>query len=459
MRRDLLPWLLVLFLALPGGLAGLTRYPESPVLDRLAEWPATGPAAEWFRDTYRAVPAPTADGEPPIELVVVGREDPQRATGDPAPVVVTVAPMGRVWVRAGTRLREAADPDSTVVETVTGIRTMALVERRGEWRRVSRVGIRGSLTEGWVHQAELGEPSADELWRPEPVLPLAAAPPSEEALAEARELMGEGAREVPCGPFRLVTDVEEALIEHCPRLAGQLDDLYARRTGLRPVGGAAEAILLFESHGAYLVFRTRLSPEIRRHAFAAPARGFMAVAAGGRSVEQTRATLVHELVHLLNRRFLGPALPSWLDEGLAEEFAMSRIGDDGALAPATLGRWEAGPAEARLMGGGQVMLGALRSGMRRDDLPTLETLVRLDRVGFQAEESYHTHYSLSGFWVRYLLSAEAPGGERGFRSFLAAVAAGEPLEEDLLLGSLGADWPEVETGFRRWLDSDAATGS
>ena len=97
--------------------------------------------------------------------------------------------------------------------------------------------------------------------------------------------------------------------------------------------------------------------------------------------------------------------------------------------------------------------------MRRGDLPTLEALVRFDRAAFQAEERLETHYSLSAFWVRYLLGPGSPGGERGFRSFLAAVAAGEPLEEDLLLGSLGSTWPELETGFRRWLDSDAATGS
>ena len=456
MRRDPLVWLLVLVLVLLGGIAWLTQNPESPLLDRLVEWPGIGPAAEWFRDSYRARP-PARDAEPAIEYVVVPRDSEGEPTGPPADE--TTRTLGRAWVRAGTELREAPDSGSPVVERISSLRTMSVVEARGDWRRVSRVGLGGSLSEGWVHQTELGEPSADELRRPEPVLPLAATPPSDEVIAEARRLMDDGARELPCGPFRLLTDVRAPVVEHCPRLAGQLDSLYARRTGLEPVGTPAEAILLFRTDGAYLVFRARTSPEIRRHAFAAPARGFVAVAAGNRPVAQIRATLVHELVHLLNRRFLGPALPSWLDEGLAEEVAMSRIAEDGTVAPATLSRWEMGPEAARRVGGGEIALGALRTRMRRGDLPTLEALVRFDRAAFQAEERLETHYSLSAFWVRYLLGPGSPGGERGFRSFLAAVAAGEPLEEDLLLGSLGSTWPELETGFRRWLDSDAATGS
>ncbi len=450
MRRDPLPWLLILLLVLLGSVAWLTRYPDSPVLDRLVELPVIGPAAERFREIYRpAPPAPRAE-EPPVEVMGAGRE----RTAAPS-VTVTSRRLGRVWVRAGTRLRERPDPGSGVVATVEDLRPMVLMERRGDWRRVSRVGLQGALVEGWARRADLSEPSADELWQPEPVVPLAATPPAEEILAEARRLMGDDVREMPCGPFLLITDVEGPLIERCPRLAGQLDGLYAQRTGLEPVGEAAEAILLFDSEGAFLIFRTRVSPESRRHAFAAPAQGIVALAAGTRLVEQVQATLVHELVHLLNRRHLGPALPSWLDEGLAEELAMSRITADGTLVPGSLGRWETGTERARLLGGGQVEIGGLRSSMRRDDLPTFEDLVGFDRSGFQAQSRFKIHYALSAFWVRYLLSDESPAGRQGFRSFLAAVAAGETLDEDLLLGRLGAGWSELETGFRGWLDAGA----
>ena len=174
------------------------------------------------------------------------------------------------------------------------------------------------------------------------------------------------------------------------------------------------------------------------------------------SMEGLKA-LVHELVHLLNRRYLGPALPSWLDEGLAEELAMSHIGTDGTLVPGRLGSWEV-PASGegrRLLGGGLVVLNGLRSRMRWGDLPSLERLVGLDRTAFQAAPEFRIHYALSAFWVRYLLSGESPAGAVGFRGFLAAVASGEPLDRELLQERLGAGWSELESGFRRWLDAGA----
>ncbi len=450
MRWDPLPWLLILVLLLLAGVALLTQFPESPVLDRLAELPVIGPVAGRFREAYRQPPPRPVEDEVETEVIVLGRE----VVDAPPPAR---GPLGRVWVRAGAELRAAPEAAGEVVETLPGIRTMTLLERRGGWRRVSRVGIEGSVAEGWVRQTDLAEPTREELWQPEPVVPLAAVSPAPEVLVKARELMGDDVRERPCGPFLLLTDAAERFVERCPRLAGQLDRLYAERTGLEPVGEAAEAILVFAHDGAFLIFRTQVSPDSRRHAFAAPARGIVAMAAGKRPVAQVQATLVHELVHLLNRRYLGPALPSWLDEGLAEELAMSRVDADGTLVPGSLGSWEvpAGGESLRLLGGGLLVLDSLRASMRRGDLPTFERLVSLDRSAFQAAPGYRTHYALSAFWVRYLLSGESPAGAEGFRGFLAAVAGGEPLERELLQGRLGADWPELESGFRRWLDAGA----
>ena len=57
MRRDPMPWLLLLLLTVLGSVAYLTRYPEHPVLERLAEWPVIGSAAERFRKLYRPAPS------------------------------------------------------------------------------------------------------------------------------------------------------------------------------------------------------------------------------------------------------------------------------------------------------------------------------------------------------------------------------------------------------------------
>ena len=456
MRRDPTPYLVVLLLTVLGAVAYLTRHPEHPVVDRLAGLPVIGPAAEWFRDTYRPAPPPAREevGSEP-ETIVVDEAAPRREVVE----LVISEPLGGVWVRAGTGLRATPDDSSAVVEIAPHIAKMVLRERRGEWRRVSRSELGGRLVEGWVRAGELAEPSPDELWEAAPVVPLAAFEIEEGVLAEAREAMGDAARALPCGPFRLFTDVAGPVVDSCPRLAGQLDRIYAARTGLEPVGEARETILLFDAQGAYLIFRTRISPESRRDAFASPGRGFLAMAVGGKEPGHVRAMLVHELVHLLNRRFLGPALPSWIDEGLAEELGMSRIAADGTLEPGTVGGFTGGDETMVVLGGGRMHLIAVRATMRRGELPTLEELVALDRAAFQAEDRFQLHYSLSAFWVRYLLSGQPPRSSEGFRAFLAAVASGERLEGELLLARLGAGWRELEAGFRRWLGSDAAAGA
>jgi hypothetical protein len=453
MRRDPLPLVVILVLVILGSLAWLTRDPRHPVLERVAEWPLIGPLAESFRRAYQPPPAesPETESEPPPEVVIVDRDVPL-----PPVAAIESRRQERVWVRAGTELREAPGPNSPVSETLSGIRTMQLVERRGDWRRVSRVGIEGSLSEGWVRATDLRQPSPEELWQPEPVLPLPASGATPETLSMARELMGQDARQLPCGPFRLLTDARGEVVSRCPSLVGQLDGVYAQRTGLEPLGVAAETILLFASDGAYLVFRARISPQSRRPAFASPARGIVALAAGDRVPGQLQATLVHEAVHLLNRRFLGPALPSWLDEGLAEEMAMARIDEAGRIIPDSLSRWEMGPEHRRLIGGGVIQLEALQARLRRGDLPTLESLVRLDRAEFQAEQAFQTHYSLSAFWVRYLLSDPPALNSAGFQEYLAAVAGGTELDDALLMGSLEADWDELEAGFRVWLGTHTA---
>ena len=448
-------WTVLLLLTVLGTVAYLTHHPEHPVVDRLAELPGIGPVAEWFRDSYRPPSPPPAAEEREPETIIVE----ESAPGGEEVVQVIAVPLGSVWVRAGTELRAAPEDSSAVVEVVPLLGKMTLRGRRGEWRRVARAELGGRLVEGWVRAEELVEPSREELWAAAPVLPLAAAEPTEETLAQARELMGEEVRQLPCGPFRLLTDARGPVVDGCSRLAGQLERAYAERTGLEPVGEARETILLFDSHGAYLVFRMRVSPGSVRGAFAAPGRGFVALAVGGRESSLVRAMLAHELVHLLNRRFLGPALPSWIDEGLAEELGMSRIGEDGSLEPGTLGTIGGGSGDVVVVGGGQLHLSSVRARMWAGSLPTLRQLVALDRHAFQVEESYQLHYSLSAFWLRYLLSERSPMGAEGFRAFLAAVAAGERLEGELLLARLGTDWQQLEVGFRRWLDSDAAAGA
>ncbi len=451
MRRDPLPWLLFLGLALLGGLAWLTAHPEGPALDRMVEWPWIGPAAARFRDLYRP---PPAAAEPEVEYVRVRPAAPgspalaERTTAGPR-AVADAGPT--ILVGPGTRLYAEPARESEAREVTRSYANLAVRERRGAWYRVARAGRQVDSGETWVHEADVSERAGERFWQADPVLPLPASPPAVELLAAARELMADGGRETACGPYRLLTDAPIAeLPESCARLASSLDRVYAERYGLEPAGAPAEAILIFRGYGAFLIFRSRAAPEVRHHAFAAPARGLVALTAQGRMPGQLEATLAHELVHLLNRRFLGPALPPWLDEGLASDLAFSARGGDGALLPGSLGGWQSDAGgRVRLHGGGRGALLRLQRRLAAGRLPDIVELLRLDQATFRSDAELH--YALAAFWLRYLLSGEEPSLAAGLRSFLAAVAAGEPIDDELLLGRLGRGWPELEAGFRGWI--------
>lgn len=151
MRRDPLPWLLLLLLTLLAGVAYLTAHPEHPLLDRLAGMSLIGPAAARFRELYRPPAAhppgqPAGAGEAAVEYEVIVVEPPTPPPSGP----VASPRLGSVWLGAGAALRRTPEEDGAVVEIVATLRKLTLVERRGGWRRVSRVELAGGLTEGWV---------------------------------------------------------------------------------------------------------------------------------------------------------------------------------------------------------------------------------------------------------------------------------------------------------------------
>ena len=65
-----------------------------------------------------------------------------------------------------------------------------------------------------------------------------------------------------------------------------------------------------------------------RFTLLAVAAGLLASACASADVA---ATLIHELVHALNTRSIGPALPPWLDEGLAEDLSYAALGPGGEI--------------------------------------------------------------------------------------------------------------------------------
>lgn len=402
----------LLVLVLAAGLAfGLaTRYPEAEILARAEGWPLIGPWAERFRAAY--LPVSNRDRPPALvapEIEVVQVIDPD---------MVGVKP--KVWAPAGTPILAEPDLGAREINRVERLFPLSRLERRGDWFRV-RYGTRLSgLHEGWVYLPGYREPTAQELEAPAPVLPLAPVPIAPEARAAALRFLGDAATEGRCGPFALLTDVTaRGPLARCERVGSRIEAAHRRRYGLELVGEAAETILLFGSEANYLAFRDEQSRGLRGSAFASAARGFVAVPVGGRPPGAAESSLIHELTHLLNRRSLGPALPPWLDEGMARDLETIGVGDGSPAVP-----------------------------RRRERVATLENLFALDQAVFQrrAEENYRA----AGQWIGYLVDGPDAELAAGMRGFLRAVAAGEPIRAELLHQHLGRGWPELEAGFRVW---------
>jgi len=317
-----------------------------------------------------------------------------------------------------------------------------VLEANGEWRLV-----RWRKIEGWVRaRPESGPPLGA---APEPVRPVAARPPAPARLQAARAGLRGGGRRLQVGPYPLYTDVEDAsLLLLLDRAAAGLDMAYRERYGLAPLGEPAEAVVLFRERAAYQAFLARAGGPSGESGHVA--EGVVALYREGRRLGDVRASLVHELVHLLARRALGPALPPWLDEGMADDLAESQVGEGGRLLPGTLSDDTTRAGEVFQRHGGAAARDLVQSALGAGRLVPVGALVTLDADAFQALSPRALGYAESSFLVRFLLGSDlAPR----FRAFLAAVAAGTPPTAEALAASLGLSLDELDARFRAWVAS------
>jgi len=442
--------ILMLGLVVFGAFAWLTRHPDSELVRRAEEWPILGSLAAGFRKGY-------STPERSVEALRVGNRS--EVGIDQVEVLAEAVESDRVsarpqvWVEPGTHVQLSPHPDSEVLATVELLGNYSFVERRGDWFHIYRFSVDHGDLEGWIWLEGYVEPSAERLQRSEPVLPLAAVPPNPEKVRRARSFMDQGGIEVPCGPYILYADVGDGSVsEVCAQLASQLEEIYRDRFGLTPVSEPAEAIFWFLSRGAYEAFISDdESIPAEKGGHAAPARGYLALHSEDLPREAVVSTLAHELTHLINRRALGPALPPWLSEGLADDLAESRLEESGRLVPGELGGYSLASEAVVQHFGGVVSAAKLIEALDGTGLPELRALVEMGPDEFHEPPQEALLYALSSFWVRYLLSG-APGSDpAGFRAYLAAVASGVSITPDLLVQYLGDDWPELEAGFQTWV--------
>jgi hypothetical protein len=396
------------------------------------------------------------------------RPDDEPVLGAPSGFDLGAAPEQTAWIPAGRRLHQSPEARSPVIQTLDAAGELPLLQRLGDWAEV-RYGSR----RGWVWLGEGAPPAAADDPQtglaPEsvdgaPQLPARAPWPDPARLESVEALIGPAVGHL--GPWRLYTDRDDArLLATLDRIARHLPDGYRECFHLDPGSAGEAAIALIDDPAAY----EQLAKEAGLGGLGLSGHsggGVSAVSlASADSAEDLEALTVHELTHLLNQRALGPELPPWLDEGMADHLAHLRTGRDGRLLAGSL-RGDVllereprpvGPATSRRH---QVVYTGPRADLRTlllaerspGGLPLL-ALLELPHQRFVEPETRHLHYAASAFFVRFLLAGERAAA---FHSFLAAVAAGGRADGAALAAALGVDdWEELEGELQRWLWREA----
>ncbi|HVS16043.1 MAG TPA: SH3 domain-containing protein [Thermoanaerobaculia bacterium] len=441
MRREIAGWLLVLLaLAALGLFVWVSRRPADPRLDRVAALPVIGAAIDRLRGRYL----------PPPPRSVRERER-DTAAGPAGPLAAD--PTEWVFVGIGAALRAAPRSEAPLLRRTLRLDQYPVLERAPPWVRVA---LRDG-GEAWVDLEAPRDRTPPLGEAPAPPGPLPARAPAPDVLALASGLLSEPHTERVLAGYLVRTDVDDpALLARLGERLETLERVYAQRYGVVPIGRPAEALVVFVREEGYRRFESRL-PELRGVGTTGHASdGVAALFVGERRQREVLATAVHEVTHLLNRRALGPALPAWLEEGLADEMALLGLARaDGGGSPYT-GFLEVDGAVVR--GSGPLAgLAQLLDRLEAGALVPLDEMVGQDWQDFRAGPRGRDLYNQSGFFLHYLLERDGPHPlAEGFRSFLAAVARGEPLTGDALIASLGVGWAALELDFRVWLLAEGA---
>ena len=391
------------------------------------------------------------------------------------------APGDRLTLPAGTALLPLASRVAPPLATLPEPAEVVVLEASERWLRVAWGETTGWVDLGSAPTAAAGEPA-----------PQAAEP---DLLTVAREVLGDDARTRSIGPFALHTDVaahgaSAELVARLDGLATRVVETYTARYGL-PVPGTPEgagvppadlgSVVLFADAADFRRLMRRLAAsgsaagDAAEEGAAKEADGagdaggdfagqtlgrLAALHADGRGRAQVARILVHELVHLLNRRALGEhgaPLPPWLDEGLAGDFDLFTYGADGGLDDGEPTRFSIEFHGRPRPYGPLIALPRIAGDADRGRLEGLAALAALDRAEFLQAPRRAERYALAAFWVRYLLRGEGGAQAAPFRGWLlvAAASGGAAVDAGDLLARIAAATgrgPEaVDAGFRRWL--------
>lgn len=430
-------------------------HPDSALVARAAEWPWVGPYAEELRSRGPepfSIPPEGAEEELAQEAPEpVGRRPspnpvPRPEVGIEFPADLEPEGVERVMVRPGIPLLAEPRPGASRVFTPSKVAVLKVLDRRPGW-----VQVQYDEVTGWVPSRDWTGPEPPLGSAPDLVRPLTGRGPDEQRLAWARARLAPPEVVGSVGPYLIYTDLRDpARLRFFDRAASGLEAVYRARYGVSPIGDPAEAVVLFVRESDYRAFLAQATTVAELPASGHTGHGIVSLYDGRRPAGEVASTLVHELAHLLNRRAIGPGLPSWLEEGIADDLSLSQIDRSGKLLPGTLGGVTVRVGRRIEMHGARAALQDLIQAAGEGRLRPLPQLLSLDWGDF-VRQNGELNYAQSSFFVRYLLQGEQGALAPGFRAFLQEVSNGKPPEPEALREKLGRSWPMLEAGFRLWV--------
>src|SRR6185295_4587464 len=356
-------------------------------------------------------------------------------------------PAREIRIRPGTVVRAAPVAKAKRLGVVAEETSLEELGRQGSWIRVR---FEGRI--GWVSVSALAAADSPPLGvEVDPTHPVSSRPADPERLAQAKKLLGAGAKPGRLGPYALVSDLGDVdRLAFLSRIAAGIEEVYKTRYGRQPIGAPAETIVLFAREAPYLDFLRSDAVLSGAEASGHSGYGIVAIWDGGRPAREIAETLIHEIGHLLDRRAIGPQLPPWLDEGIADDLAHANVSELGAIDPSRLGGASFRAGERIQYFGARAALRQLVEALAEGQATPLPELLAMPWERFVGPGA-DLHYAEASFFVRYLLAGDEGRLAPGFRRFLEATAGGAAPSAAALTEALGRSWPELEAGFKAWV--------
>lgn len=304
-----------------------------------------------------------------------------------------------------------------------------VLERRGHWMLVSL-----DAESGWCFDPAAPKPTRLRHGGPE-------------VLERLRALVGP-AETRRVGPIRVSGTVSDRRFERTLERAVEAVPLaLLERLGLATDGEGEEVLLLVPDSPEW----RELSAELGAGHLGFATFGVAAVSTAGER-ELVRATVVHEVTHLLLRRAFAGEPPRWLDEAIAEDLAWSRSGADGAVLLGTLrGRSatieRADEATQRLGGGRAALEGLARRW--RPGRPTVASVIDGAEEQWMGSDAGFA-YALAVATLRAALEVDEAAAQR-VRTAVVVAASGSSLGAAELLEALSLDEAGLDQLVWRWL--------